>query len=94
MSETELNDFGRPVGCDYNPRGDMLSLQEAVDRIGALERRASGDCYLPEHPDENMRNAGRVRAFAQALALLERAGLEPDDGAAYLTDEEVMRGHD
>lgn len=89
--DSELNRFGRPIGSDYDPTGEPLTPQEAVDRIAALGRRASRECYLPEHPQMNKKNGGRARALAQALKLLERAGLEPDDGAVYLTDEEEMR---
>lgn len=94
MSDTdtnELNSLGKPIGDGYNPRGDSLTPQEAVDRIGALYRRAQKECYLPDHPQENARNGGRVRALGQAIQLLRRAGLEPDDGAVYLDDEEEMQ---
>lgn len=85
------NYLGNPIGDGYDPTGEELTVQEAVERIDALNRRASQDCYLPEHPDVNHRNAGRVRAFAQALMLLERAGIEPDDGELYLDDDEEMQ---
>lgn len=91
MSNTDLNNFGRPIGSDYDPTGDELSPQEAADRIGALRRKASETCYAPEHPRENARNGGRARALAQALTLLERAGIEPDDAAVELTDDEEIQ---
>lgn len=88
--DTGLNKFGRPVGSDYDPHGEELTPQEAVDRIFALMRRGQAECYLPENPKMNKKNGGRVRALSQALTLLERAGLEPDSGAARLNDNEEM----
>lgn len=88
---SHTNRFGNPIGTDYDPTGDELTPQQACDRINALRRRAEEECYLPENADANNRNAGRVRALSQAVTLLERAGIEPDDGAVYLTDDEVMQ---
>ena len=82
--------LGNPIGSDYNPRGEDLTPQEAVDRIHALSMRAQRECYLPDDPETNNVNAGRVRALSQALTLLRRAGFEPDDGSVRLTDEEEM----
>lgn len=85
----QTNRFGRPIGSDYDPTGDEITPQEAVNRIDAMRRRAEGQCY-PDDPYLNGKNGGRVRALAQALKLLERAGFWPDDGAVYLNDEEEM----
>lgn len=81
--EHQTNQFDRPIGSDYDPTGDELTPQEATDRIGALYRRAQYQCY-PDDQEVNDRNGGRVRALAQALQLLQRAGLEPDDGRVNL----------
>lgn len=86
-----LNRFDRPVGSDYDPTGDDLTLQEAADRIHALKRRAARECYAPDHPEMNKKNGGRVRALAQALTLLERAGVQPNEDACRLTDAEEMQ---
>lgn len=88
--EDGANRYGRPIGSDYDPSGGELTPQEAVNRIEALLRRARTECYLPENPEANSRNGGRVRALAQVTQLLRRAGLEPDDGAVSLTDGEEM----
>lgn len=89
MSENTYSTLGEPIGTDYNPRRDELTPQEAVDRIDALLQRARRECYLPEDPDANNRNAGRVRALAQAITLLERASIEPNE-TLYLNDSEEM----
>ena len=86
----EPNKFGRPKGSEYDPTGDELSIQEATDRIQALFRKAQNECYAPEYPDVNQRNAGRVRALGQALKLLERAGVEPIEGEVWLSENEEM----
>lgn len=66
------------IGMDDDPTGEELTPQEAVDEIAAMYRRGQRECF-PDNPDKNFRNAGRVRALAQALALLERAGMEPNE---------------
>lgn len=83
--------LNNPVGTEWEPEEEILSLQEAVDRIEALHRRAQTDCYLPEYPEVNHKNAGRVRAFAQVLKLLRLAGLEAHDGVLYVDDDGVMQ---
>jgi hypothetical protein len=98
MSETDTTPYAsifedKPIGTDFDPTGGPLTPQEAVDRIAALRRKGQQVCYLPEDKHANDVNAGRVRALAQALMLLERAGLHPDESSAYLNDEEEMVVH-
>lgn len=79
-----------PVGSEYRPEEEGITTQDAVDRIGALFRKAQEECYLPEDPERNHRNAGRVRALGQALKILEGAGFKPDYYAYTVTDDEEM----